>query len=295
MTPKGMRGFSFLELMVSMAVLLIVAGAIFGALNGYQRSYGSTMLKADMHAGVRGAAELLAQEIGQAGAVPSGPAAAPTTLTAAVNASVLAQTVNVASSASIFVGENLQIDAGPASETVNVTAVGSGTSIKAIFAKNHLANAIVAATGVFPQGILTATSTATTLQLFGDINGDGTLVYVEYVCDAGVGTLTRSITPISAAAKSAAVVLVQGVVASPGGTPCFTYSTANAGGFTFATSVGMTITTQTSDRDPQTGSFDTMTKSFMNLSPRNVAAGLALAKAGLIAPLQQTPPGLPMS
>jgi hypothetical protein len=84
-------------------------------------------------------------------------------------------------------------------------------------------------------------------------------------------------------------------VANPAGTSCFTYSTATAAGFTFATNVGLTLTTQTSDPDPQTGSYDTMTKSFLNLSPRNVVAGLALAQAGLTAPLEPTPPGLPMS
>ena len=121
------------------------------------------------------------------------------------------------------------------------------------------------------------------------------LVYVEYTCDpANAHTLTRSITPISAANKSAAVVLVQGVV-NPAGTPCFTYSTAASAGFTFATNVGLTLTTQTSDPDPQTGAYDTMTKSFLNLSPRNVVAGLALAQAGITAPLEPTPPGLPMS
>jgi hypothetical protein len=286
-----MRGFSLLELLVSTAALLVVAGGIFNALNFYQRSYGSTMLKADMHAGVRGAAELMAQEIGQAGAVPS----TSTTLSANVVASALAQTVNVGSSLGIFVGENLQIDGGPANEIVTVTAVASN-SIRGIFAKNHNANATVVAGGVFPQGIITATSTATTLQLFGDINADGTLVYVEYVCDPTTNhTLTRSITPITAANKSAAVVLVQGLVANPAGAACFTYSTTASAGFTFATNVGLTLTTQTSDPDPQTGSYDTMTKSFLNLSPRNVVAGLALAQAGSVAPLQQTPPGVPMS
>jgi len=54
-----------------MAILLVVAGGIFSSLNYYQKSYDSTMLKADMHAGVRGAAELMAQEIGQAGTVPA--------------------------------------------------------------------------------------------------------------------------------------------------------------------------------------------------------------------------------
>lgn len=292
MSRKRVRGFSLLELLVSMTILLVVAGGIFSTLNYYQKSYGSTMLKADMHAGVRGAAELMAQEIGQAGTVP----AASTTLSGNVTASALEQTVNIGSSANFFVGENLQIDAGAANETVAVTAVGSSpASIRGVFSKNHSPGAVAMARGVFPQGILTATSTATTLQLFGDINADGTLVYVEYTCDpTNAHTLTRSITSISAASKRAPVVLVEGLVDNPAVPSCFTYTTATAAGFTFATNVGLKLTTQTSDPDPQTGAYDMMTKSFPNLSPRNVAAGLALAQAGVTAPLEPTPPGLPM-
>src|SRR5438067_3110227 len=70
MTKSKSQGFSLLELMVSIAVLVTICGALFSALFAYQKTYASEMLKADMRLGVQGAAETLAQEIGQAGAVP---------------------------------------------------------------------------------------------------------------------------------------------------------------------------------------------------------------------------------
>lgn len=291
MHTKKIRGFTMLELMVSLAVLTVICGAIFSALFAYQKTYASEMLKSDMRQGVEGAAESIAQEIGQAGAVPQ----TTTTLTGAVAPSVLAQGVSVGSTAKMFVGETLQVDGGANYETVTITNVLNATTITAVFNLNHAAGSVVWASGVIPQGILSS-SAGNVLQLVGDINGDGTLVYEEYICDTNAGTLTRSVTPVGASEKNPAIVVVQGIVANPDATPCFTYAApVSAGGFNFITNVGFTVTTQTSDPDPQTGMHDTMTKSFLDLAPRNVKAGLTLAQGGFITPLQPTPPGLPMS
>lgn len=253
------------------------------------KTHVSTMPKADMRETVRGIAETMAQEIGRAGVVP----VTSTTLATRVTGSPLPQTVTVGSTSNMFAGETLQVDYTSAwYETVIIAAVSSGTSLTAVFTKNHSNGTLVWAGGVFPQGILSS-STGNVLQLFGDINGDGTLVYEEYTCDA-TGTLRRSITPIGATLKEAAVTLVQGVTANPDGTACFTYSTATSSGYTFVTNVGFTVTTRLSEIDPQTGNYATVTKSFLNLSPRNIKAGLALAQAGMTAPLQPTPLGVPM-
>ena len=120
-------------------------------------------------------------------------------------------------------------------------------------------------------------------------------MYVEYTCDLAAGTLSRSITPIGADAKNAAVTLVQNIIANPGDVPCFTYSSTEAASYSFVTNVGLTLTTRTSGIDPQTGTYATLTKSFLNLAPRNVAAALALAQAGVTGPLQPMPSGIPMS
>jgi hypothetical protein len=57
----------------------------------------------------------------------------------------------------------------------------------------------------------------------------------------------------------------------------------------------MTISVQTEQKDPQTKAFVTMTKSFLNIAPRNVLAGLDDAQNAIITRLQPTPPSLPLS
>src|SRR4029077_14321266 len=112
--------------------------------------------------------ELLTQEIGQSGLV-SLPSPSPT-LSAALTANSSAQTVQVSSTTSMFVGEKLLIDARTSQEVVSLTAVStSPSSISGIFNLNHASGAPVNVVGVFPNGVMT-TSTATELQLFGAIN-----------------------------------------------------------------------------------------------------------------------------
>jgi len=284
--------------MVSMVVLLVVAGAAFSAMDGLSKNYGSTTLRSDMSSGVRSAAELMTQEVGQAGSLPI----TPHQLTAPVTGSaVTPQTVFVDSTAGMFVGQILMVDAGATQEQVQIQAIPSTISLTGIFANSHAKNAPVDASGVLPQGIL-STSTPTQLELIGDINGDGTLVYVEYDCNpnaAGTGTLTRSITLLPAAAKNPSTVLLQNLVTNPGGlgNTCFTIPAATAAaGFNFVPSLGVSLTVQSSARDPQSGAFQTLTKSFMNLAPRNVLVGLDLAQSGVLTNrLQPTPPGVPLS
>ena len=287
-------GFSMLELLVSLTVLLIVAAITLAALNSTQRLYTSQQTQSDMHAGLRGAFELMTQEIGQAGALTSDVK----TLTPTIHSGPSAQNVAISSTNGIFIGEKLTVDTGSSQETVAVTDVGSN-QVSAIFTKDHSGGALVVARGVFPQGVL-SDSTSTSLKLFGDINADGSLVYVQYDCDTAAGTLARSVTTITpgVTTQNASTLLLTNLVANPSGTPCFQYAgSITASGYTFVPSVGVSLTVQTSQRDPQTGSFVTMTKSFSNLSSRNVLAGLALAQASpaVTNRLQPTPPNLPLS
>jgi len=284
-------GFSLLELMVSLALLLIVAGAAFSSLTTYQKSYGSTGMQADLHSSVRSAVELFGQEVGQAGLFPF----TPTTMNTAVVVSTAPQTVVVGSTNGMFVGENLLIDTGANQEQVAVTAVGTN-AITAVFANNHIASGLsgvmVNAAGVFPQGILSS-STPTSLRLFGDINGDGTLQYVRYSCDTTAGTLTRSMTPLTSQTLNAPIVVASNLVPTPGVTGCFSYPSATSvQGATFIPNVALTISAKTAQKDPQTGQFVVLTKSFVNFTPRNVQAGLDMANAGVTARLQPTPPAV---
>jgi prepilin-type N-terminal cleavage/methylation domain-containing protein len=296
-------GFSLVELLVSMVVLSVIMGAVLTALSSSQEAYGVTELQSDMYENVRGAAELMTQEIGQAGSV-SLPASK---LTAAVAANAAAQTVTVSSTTSMYAGtgttgEGVLVDPGGANpELVHLTNVSS-SSITGIFLNAHPINAPIIVLGVFPSGIVPTTMTdgstsnpgaaVSTLNLYGDINGDGSLVYVRYTCDLSVtpGTLTRSVTTITPGNTTinAAQTILSTLIKNPNtptyptGTPCFTYTTPPAvGGKTFVTNVGLTISVQSLKPDPKTGAYMQMTKSFLNLSPRNILTGYELAQAGV--------------
>jgi len=101
------RGFSLPELLVSMAVLLVVAGGVVSIISFNEQTFGRIEQQSDMYENVRAVAELMAQEIGQAGFVDL-PAGA--TLSAAVTKSATAQTVAVSSTTSMYAGEILLVD-----------------------------------------------------------------------------------------------------------------------------------------------------------------------------------------
>jgi prepilin-type N-terminal cleavage/methylation domain-containing protein len=296
-TPYADQAFSLIELLVSVALLLVISSAIFALIANHQKIFGTTQLKADMYSSMRGATELMAQEIGQAGLL-SLPSPSPT-LGVAVTGDGASHTVSVSSVTSMFVGEMLLIDAGSAQEQVTITALNTAANtITAVFNSSHSAGAPINVMGVFSQGVMTS-STSTQLRLFGDINGDGSLVYVHYDCNLSTtpGTLTRSITTVtpSVSASSASQTLINNLIPNPGGTACFQYTTTTAGGLTFVTNVALTLSIQTASPDPQTGVYLTMTKCFLNLTPRNVLAGVELAGAGITNRLHPTPPNLPLS
>jgi prepilin-type N-terminal cleavage/methylation domain-containing protein len=282
-------GFTLLELLVSIILLLIVSGSAFRALSYYQKNYLSTQIRVDMHGGTRAALELMTQEIGQAGLLSF----TPRQISVAVTGNASPQSVTLSSVTDIFIGEKLLVDTGNVQEVVGVTAI-SGSTVTGIFNKNHPSGAGVTAVGIFSQGIMSS-STSTQLKLFGDLFGDGTLMYAQYNCDTTVGTLSRSVTPVSASSINPSQVLIANVIPNPGGTACFQYTTTSISGFTFVTSVAMTISVRTDQRDPQTNAFVTMTKSFLNIAPRNVLAGVDDAQNAIISRLQPTPPNLPLS
>ncbi len=234
----------------------------------------------------------MTQEIGQAGLV----SLPPSHLSAAVTGNPAVQTVAVNSTASMFIGEKLLIDTGSSQELVTLTALNtSGSQITGVFANNHPLGAVINVLGVFPQGVMSS-STGNQLRLFGDINGDGSLVYVHYDCDSTSGTLTRSETTVTptVSASNAAQVLLNNLIANPGGTPCFQITTTTVGSNTFVTNVTLTLSARTSAPDLQTGAYLTMTKAYGNLAPRNVLAGLELANVPFLDRLQPTPPNLPL-
>lgn len=289
------RGFTLLEVMVATALMLVVCGAIVSALLQMTTLQTTILNRTEMHSGVRGATELLQQEVGQAGRVAL-PAAV--TLTSAV-AATGSQTPTVSSATGMFVGMNVVVGGGATEETVTLTAVvTSPASFTAVFTQTHASGESVQALGGFANGIVPSSvtngSSGTVLKMFGDINGDGNLLYIEYTCDTAAGNLYRNSMAWSAASKPAvgpAQVLLGNILPNPGTppAPCFTYQTQTVGATTYVTDVTITLTVQTQQVDPITNTKQRETKALLNVSPRNIFNTWELAAAGITVRSQPTP------
>jgi prepilin-type N-terminal cleavage/methylation domain-containing protein len=314
--PRAQEGYSLIEMMVAVALITILAGIVTTALSQMTKAQGTIWNRTEMHSAVRGATELLAQEVGQAGRVAF---PAQVTLTNAVTASasgctpstpaVNAVAATVSSTAGMFAtaGANpsyimLTTLDGDNEESFRVASVDSATQIQACFRNSHAAGTVLFPLGGFATGVVPPTgiangSTDKVLKLYGDVNGDGNMVYVEYTCDPDVThSLYRNAMSITATSKpkpTAANVLLSNITQNPGGTACFTYQTStivvNGTSFTFVTDVAITLTVQTQQKDPLTQQFQTETKALLNVSPRNVFDAWAFASIGYTDRMQSTP------
>jgi len=142
------RGFSLPELLVSVSLLLVLMGTVTTLLVKSAETHRTVWNRTEMHSAVRGATELMQQEVGQAGLV-----ALPAPVTTGAASGIGSQTVAVNSSTGMFVGEKLLIGNGDESETVTVTAI-VGNAITANFQTNHPAGTAVSAVGGFSSGIV---------------------------------------------------------------------------------------------------------------------------------------------
>ena len=158
-------------------------------------------------------------------------------------------------------------------------------------------------------------SSGTVLKLYGDVNGDGHMVYVEYTCVPGVpqapGFLYRNQVnfwdlPVVPPLDPSKIVLT-GVLTNPpspngAAVPCFTYQlqtregvNAAARDMAFVTDVAVTLTVQPSNPDPQVPlingqpNYQTETKALLNVSPRNVYNAFEFAQLDYLNRVQPTP------
>jgi prepilin-type N-terminal cleavage/methylation domain-containing protein len=293
-------GFTLLELMVSLAILLIVIGVILSGMMQLMNVQGAIANRTGMHRSVRSATELLQQEVGQAGriALP-----APMTLSAAVASGT--QTALVSSSTGMFAGEYLDVDTGQNYEIVQATAVGTNT-FTAQFTYAHASGVQVVVSGSFGTGIVppaaaptsyTNGSTGSVLKLYGDINRDGKILYVEYTCAPGTpaapGFLYRNEMSFTASSKPAvgpSLVLLNNLLPNPDGSPCFLYQTdLGKSGNTYVVDIAVTLTVQTQQQDPQTHQLQQETKALLNVSPRNVFEAWELDNASSLLRIQPIP------
>ena len=330
-------GFSLIELLIATGLLLIISGVVTNALIQMTHSQKTIWNRTEMHSGIRGATELLQQEVGQAGRVTL-PSAGTILLQSSIDASgismpctptatspywsggVTPTNVQLSSTLGLWAdvqkGIKLAVFDGDNSETITVQAMNTTTKqITACFSRSHTASVaapkVMMALGGFAEGIvapsplysITVGGTTTTgtytngsdknhLKLFGDVNGDGNMVFVEYVCDngsiSGVTSpshnlyrnvmlfdpqMTGSVT--AKPAVSASQILLSNVYPNPTDSdgserPCFKYQWANVNGLQYVLDVAITLTVQTQQIDSITRQYQTETKALLNVSPRNV-------------------------
>lgn len=294
----GQQGFTLIELIVAMGVMLVVSGLMLRGLNDMSRLNGDQANRSEMHAGIRNATALLQQEVGQAGRLAF-PAAVTTTGAVAVGSNWVTVTPSVTN---MFNGVKLLVDSGVNEEIVTVTAVNTGSNqIQATFANPHAAGAAIRPAGGFAAGVVPTTmangSSATVLKILGDVNSNGTLVYVEYTCDWVVGRLYRNMMPYTAAAKPAVTVeqiLLDNLLPNPPDPgravpPCFSYQQQTISGRTYVVNVAIMTTVRTRDRDAITGEFQVVTKALLNVAPRNVFHTWQIAGLGYTQRIQDLP------
>ena len=322
-------GFSLIELLIAMGLFLIISSVVTGALLQMTKHQQTVWNRTEMHSGIRGATELMQQEVGQAGRITltntvstsevvnaiGGAAPAASAACNPATPAVNAATVKVSSVAGMFATagppasyEMLTTLDGDNQESVRIASVNSGTSpptIQACFTKTHASGTVLMPMGGFATGIIPPTgvangSSATVLKMFGDINGDNNMVYVEYTCDTTAHNLYRNVVPLNLPAGpgakpalSPSQILLNNIIANPGGTPCFTYqtSTISVSGtpFTFVLDVAVTLTVQTEQIDQVTKAYQTETKALLNVSPRNVFNTWEYAGIGYTDRIQSTP------
>jgi prepilin-type N-terminal cleavage/methylation domain-containing protein len=328
-STRSESGFSLVELLVATALLLVVSSIVTGALMQMTQSQTTIWNRTEMHSGIRGATELLQQEVGQAGRVSvPGTALQPGVI-------VLSQAVNAVGGAApaaratcdpgapLAGADAVQVNtttgifasAGPPAawelfttldgnnqELVKVGSVDTpGSKITACFLNPHPVGTVLMPMGAFATGIVPPTgivngSSDTVLKLYGDIIGDGNMVYVEYTCDTVSHNLYRNVMAFDAGVKPAVTdsqILLSNIIANPGGTPCFTYQTtvlhAQGTDFTFVLDVAVTLTVQTQQIDPITKQYQTETKALLNVSPRNVFTAWEMASLNFTDHVQSTP------
>jgi prepilin-type N-terminal cleavage/methylation domain-containing protein len=303
---RGRQGFSLLEMMVALVILMGVAAIVMRGMMQMTLNQATVQNRSEMHSSVRSATELLQQEIGQAGRVSLyGAGTGSTTLASAVTTTGSSVSTTVTDATGMFNGEQLVVDSGDNEETVTISNISlSANSFNASYVLNHVNGATVRVAGAFASGIVPTTatngSTGFIMKMYGDINADYNMEYVEYNCDTVGGNLYRNVMAITPGATKPAVtssmVLLSNLQANPPdpGTvtaaPCFKYQQKTVSPDTYVVDVSVTLTVQTQNRDPQTQQFQQETKALLNVSPRNIFDGWELASAGVTNRIQPMPP-----
>ena len=211
---RGADGFSLIELLISMLVLIPVMGAAVSLFSVGTSHHASEQSSVEATQEARSGLDLMSMEIAQAGSHGD----RSTVTSSAISPSTAAQAVSVASSAGFTVGDYVDVGTGANRENVQLTAVGDDT-LSGVFRVAHAGGvpvrlfALPFLTGVIPPAGLGAESSATvtTIRFFGDMVGDSNLFYVEYRYDIENEQITRSMTPITQTTKNPALPIVRNI------------------------------------------------------------------------------------
>jgi prepilin-type N-terminal cleavage/methylation domain-containing protein len=311
------HGFSMLEMLITLVILLGVTGIVMYAMMQMTYTQGSVANRTAMHSSVRSATELLQQEIGQAGkiALPSAANGGPTKMLTAITAAQIIDpnagytgAVVLDGATGVYNGMLVVVDTGDQEETVAVTNLVPATAtFTGTFFLTHALNAPVRVSGAYASGIIPPNPPNTSitpsdgyyLRMYGDINDDQNMVYIVYHCDTaqtvGHHKLTRSVAAFTAATPGPEDIILDNVAPNPPDAglttpaPCFKYQVNSVSPNNYVVDVSVTLTVNSQNVDPQTQQIQTETKALLNVSPRNIFEGWQLASAGIPNRVQPTP------
>src|SRR6059058_6006363 len=129
---RSEAGFSLAEMLIATGLLLVISSIVTSALLQMTNHQQTIWNRTEMHSGVRGATELLQQEVGQAGRVtlPGGTGAVALSLPIVTAPGTLCSpgvpvTATVPSTLGMFPGQWLTTMDGDATETVAIVQVTS--------------------------------------------------------------------------------------------------------------------------------------------------------------------------
>ena len=192
MRPDFAKGFSLVEMMVSVAIIVLLMSAVFPFLFQSQKKFQNNQVVSEANQSARAAMEVMTQEIGQAGFNPNFTTAKTSNNTVGVSSSPQCVTLNNINE--INPGDWLAVDTGPNHELVQVlstsnvagTPCSTPNQIDAVFLMSHDGSTtpfpVISYKMPYGSGILqtTGTSNDQRLEFFGDINQDGVIRYVVY-------------------------------------------------------------------------------------------------------------------
>ena len=116
-------GFSMLEMLVSITIIILLMSAVFPFLFQAQKRFQGNVVVSESNQSARAALEVMSQEIGQAGFNPNFTPAK--TSSAVISASAAAQCVTLNNITGIHSGDWITVDTSPDNELVQIVATSN--------------------------------------------------------------------------------------------------------------------------------------------------------------------------